>query len=135
MEIIKWRTAYETGIEQMDKQHKQLIQLINQMYTLLRNDTGFEAMASILKEMDEYAANHFKDEEALLETHSFPDLAKQQSSHAAYTEKVTSMLESENIHNQAGARDLYSFLRKWWIDHIIGEDREYGSFLKEKGVK
>jgi len=31
MDIIKWRNSYETGIAEMDNEHRQLIQLINQL--------------------------------------------------------------------------------------------------------
>lgn len=33
------------------------------------------------------------------------------------------------------AQKKYLFIRKWWIDHIVGEDKKYSEFLKDKGVE
>jgi len=74
MEILKWREGYETGIEAMDNQHKYLIHLINQMYTILREKEGLEALDTVLAEMSDYAEQHFHDEEDILLKHAYPVL-------------------------------------------------------------
>lgn len=69
MEIVKWRKTYETGIGLMDEQHNKLIPLVNQMYNILRNKEGMDELYAILQEMSDYAEQHLRDEENLLETH------------------------------------------------------------------
>ncbi len=135
MEILKWRKSYETGISQMDEQHKKLIQLVNQLYKMLREKDGIDELDAILQEMSDYAEQHLRDEEHLLETHAYPDIGKQKNSHNEYHETMDQLLLEMETDKHLAAQKIYGFLRKWWIDHIVGEDKEYGEFLREKGVK
>lgn len=134
MEILKWRDTYETGVEQMDSQHKRLIKLVNQMYGIIRAKEGHEELDQILNEMSKYAKQHLGDEEHLLEEHEYPGLAAQQKSHQEYFSKMDELLVNIETDREAAAQQIYVFLRQWWIDHIVGEDKEYGEFLNKKGV-
>lgn len=134
MDIIKWRETYETGIEQMDSQHKQLIQLVNQLYGIIRDKKGFEAVDTILGQMEQYATNHLHDEEKLLEEHAYPGLAAQQQSHQSYFATMEQLLGARAGDRQAAAQAIYIFLRQWWLNHIVQEDRDYGEYLRKKGL-
>lgn len=135
MEILKWREMYETGIVSMDDQHKQLIQLVNKLYMILRDKEGVEDLDAILQEMSDYAEYHLRDEETLLETHGYAGLDTQKTSHQEYYEVMDQLLTEMETDKYQAAQKIYVFLRKWWIDHIVGEDKKYSEFLKEKGVQ
>jgi hemerythrin len=135
MDILKWRTSYETGIPSMDVQHQRLISLVNQMFRIMRNQEGDAALDTVLGEMSDYAVKHLKDEEALLGEHGYPDLKEQESDHAKYLEKMKDLFSQLEKDRQATAKEIYTFLRFWWINHIVGIDKKYGPFLKEKGVE
>lgn len=132
MEILKWRESYETGVEEMDEQHKRLIQLVNKMYGIIRDKKGFESLGVILNEMTDYAEQHFRDEEALLDKCGSPDLESQKKSHREYSARVNELLAVAKDDKHSAAQDLYTFLRHWWIDHIVGEDKKYGLFLRNQ---
>ncbi|SHO49407.1 bacteriohemerythrin [Desulfopila aestuarii] len=135
MDIIKWRDSYETGIAEMDNQHRQLIQLINQLYGIIKEKDGFESVDAILQEMANYAEHHLRDEEKLLEEHGFPGLADQQKSHRNYFMKMDELQEAMEKDGRDAAQEIYVFLRQWWINHIVLEDKEYGPYLRGKGLK
>jgi hemerythrin-like metal-binding protein len=135
MEILKWRESYETGVEQMDAQHKQLIQLVNQLYTILRQKDGLDALDAILQEMSDYSEQHLRDEEALLQKYGYPELNRQKHSHQEYYETIDELSAEMEVDKYEAAQKIYRFLRKWWIDHIVGEDKEYGEYLREKGIR
>jgi|WetSurMetagenome_2_1015567.scaffolds.fasta_scaffold642911_2 hemerythrin len=118
----------------MDAQHQRLIGLVNQMFRIMRNQEDDDALDSILGEMSNYAEKHLKDEEALLREHSYPDLIEQESDHAKYLEQMQAMFSHLEKDRKATAQEIYTFLRFWWINHIVGIDQKYGPFLKEKGV-
>lgn len=135
MEILKWRDSYKTGIEQMDTQHQQLITLINELYLAIRVKESSESLDNILKNLFEYADQHLKDEETLLEEHNYPELAEQKTSHISYHESIKQLQETAETDKVAATLQMYTFLRKWWINHIVIEDKKYGPFLQEKGVQ
>lgn len=135
MDIIKWRDSYETGIASMDDQHKKLIELINRLYREIRNPESKDAISDVLDEMDQYAEMHLQEEEALLENNEYPDLVSHVEFHRSYRDKVETLIAESKGGNEKVINETYTFLRKWWMEHIVTHDKEYGEFLQSKGVK
>lgn len=135
MEIIKWRDTFETGIEQMDEQHRRLIHLINQLYDILKTKAGYDAIDAILQEMADYAEHHLRDEEQLLAEHGYPGLEQHRQVHQSYFSRMDELLEAMNRDRQTATQQVYVFLRQWWINHIVEEDKRYGEYLRGKGVR
>lgn len=136
MDILKWRSSYETGIPSMDEQHKKLIDLVNTMYRVMRGSENISSVDEVLEEMEKYAQIHFRDEEELLQKHNYTAFESHIAAHQIYREKIAVLLkEMKEDESRKGTveKQLYSFLRQWWIEHIVQEDKEYGAFLKEKG--
>lgn len=135
MDIIKWRQSYETGITSMDTQHQKLIELINRLYKVIRNRESGEGVSEILDEMNAYAEMHLLEEEDLLKTNDYPELASHIEFHQGYREKVETLIAESKQGNEAVIQETYRFLRSWWMEHIVTDDRKYGTFLKSKGVE
>ncbi len=119
----------------MDEQHRKLIDLINTMYRVMRKDEGPEQIDTVLKEMSEYASGHLRDEEALLQENGYTDFDSHLALHKEYLIKMEELREEWDKDKTSGAQNIYTFLRQWWLGHIVEEDQKYGPFLTEKGVK
>lgn len=135
MDIIKWRQTYETGIGSMDVQHQKLIDLINALYKMIRNETSNDSIMEILDEMSSYTERHLREEESLLQANDYPDLSNHIDLHHNYREKVKELIAESKNGNETTVKNAYAFLRQWWMKHIVTEDRKYGDFLKSRGVK
>ena len=135
MDIIKWRDTYETGIARMDEQHQQLVAMINRIYPLVRDRQGLEDLDTVLSEMESYAERHLHDEEELLAEHEYPGLAAQKSSHQLYRKTMGELKNLVTGDRQKAVLEIYRFLRKWLIEHIVNEDKQYGLYLRDRGVK
>jgi len=135
MDIIKWRDSYETGIRSIDMQHQKLIELINDLYKVLRNEKSNELIEEVLIELTTYAEKHLQEEEGVLEDHGYKEYENHIAIHQSYRDKLASLIaESKKNHDEA-VKNTYVFLRQWWMGHIVAEDKKYGEFLKSKGVE
>lgn len=131
MEIVKWRASYTVGVEEIDTQHKVAIELINKLYTMIRAEKSDIVIDEILDEMAKYADQHFQDEERLLEESNFPDLIEHKKQHQLYKDKLNILTAKE----ETAITDTYTFLRQWWTDHIMNDDKQYSDFLaQQKGL-
>ncbi len=130
MELIKWRNSYNTEIESMDSQHKNIIELINKIFNVIRNEESVASIDEILEEMVKYAEKHLQEEEDLLKTNQFPDLEHHKTLHQHYRDNLNELLEKSKKGDDKAMIDTYSFLRKWWTQHIMTEDKKYGGFVK-----
>ena len=134
MEAIPWRDSYETGVSQLDEQHKQLIAIINKLYGVIRRKEGNEALHAVFDDLAAYAATHLEDEEKLLEGYAYPDLDEHRRQHAEYVAQVDELRQRLETADQQLVIEIYSYLRQWWLNHIVVEDKAYGPFLNEKGI-
>lgn len=138
MALIKWRSSYATGISPMDEQHKKIIELINKLYTILREDKDHETLTAILEDMDSYAIVHLRMEEDLLIKYNYPDTLEHREKHLEYLtaiKELTTKLDQQDGDKKKLAQEIYKYLRDWWLDHIVEIDTKYGPFLKDKGVE
>jgi hemerythrin-like metal-binding protein len=58
----------------MDNQHRQLVDLLNQLENAMAKGKGKELVGKILSELIRYTQTHFSSEELLMLKHGFPDL-------------------------------------------------------------
>jgi hemerythrin len=134
MDLIKWRESYSTGVLSMDTQHRKIIDLINELYRHIRKEESSRSVEDVLSDMMTYAEEHLQAEEHLLKTNGFPGFDEHVSKHQGYREHSTSLMAESKNDPDAAVKSTYSFLRHWWMAHIVDEDKKYGEFLKGKGV-
>lgn len=132
---VEWDDKYSVGIESIDKQHKRLIDLINQLKTAVDYSTDEEFERSALTALVDYTKTHFTYEEELMEKYGYPDYESHQAEHQKMIREVEKVLkEYEEDHDRAMEHAL-AFLKSWLINHINGTDKQYSDFLISKGVK
>lgn len=116
------------GIEQIDEEHRYLFELLNRTHALtgmdFQND-HYQTIKDIIAELDNYAEQHFTNEEAYMEQIRDPELILQRTQHAFFREKIL-MLDLVNIdeaEEQWNVLDeLVTFLARWLYHHILSSD-------------
>lgn len=128
MGLFKWRQSYETGVSEMDQQHQKLIELMNRLYSAMRDKESRAQIQDVLSEMNTYAEQHFEQEEALLKEKEYPEYESHAAAHQSYRDTLKTLMDDTDKEQQV--QEVYTFLRHWWMDHIVGVDKQYGAFLK-----
>lgn len=123
MEILKWQVSFDTGIEEIDNQHKELLEYLNQLGTAIQNGTKDEVV-QIMGGLADYTLSHFAFEEALMTEANYKFVGPHKHVHQMLITKVVGFSEKlkagEDIEN-----DLYDFLKRWLINHIQRDDAAY----------
>lgn len=135
MAVINWDEKYSVGVSEMDSQHKQLINIINELYDAMNAQKTSDVLGNILNKLIGYTKSHFSSEEKYMEQYGYPDLASQKREHAAFTDKVLKFKEEFDGGRTTMSVSITSFLKDWLINHISGSDKKYGPFLNSKGVR
>ena len=133
MAVIKWRDSYNTGIDTVDEEHKKLVDLIEAMYTSIRDKEPKEAVEKVLTEIVEYTQIHFNNEEALMEEKEYPALEAHKTEHQSLIDEVGEYKERLLADFPDGRQELYRFLREWLVSHIMDSDKAFGVYASEKG--
>lgn len=132
MAVIKWRDSYNTGIEAVDLEHRKLVDLIEAMYTNVRDKEPKDAVEKVVNEIAGYTQEHFTNEEMLMKKEQYPQLDDHKKEHQNLIEEVAVFKERLLKNFPDGREDFYRFLREWLINHILESDKKFGVYVIEK---
>jgi hemerythrin len=131
---LKWSTAFEIGVAEIDTQHRHLFALAEAVGTgLAKRDIGLAAAK--VREFIEAAQRHFASEERILARAGFPEIEAHKVYHAsllAKAKELDAMCDIEaNVH-QADAcyREVLAFL----VDDVVRGDSQFKSYLQHHGL-
>ncbi|MBL0165978.1 MAG: bacteriohemerythrin [Propionivibrio sp.] len=122
--FFEWSDNLSVGIEQIDEQHKTLIELINRLYVeMVSNDAEVETVEEILNELVHYTNVHFGFEERLLFDFGYRDIG----THGKYHDQLRNQLaklQNKVIESKVSVNtELLGFVKRWLQHHIAIEDK------------
>ncbi len=129
MQLLKWSTELEVGLEDVDRQHKQLINIINELNIAIEYSQPNSVMLPLIERLDEYAHSHFAVEEDIFTTYSYPERAAHEAEHAAFIESIKYIRKQCEIIDTPMSTKIRDFLRGWLFTHIKTKDMEYKYFI------
>ena len=127
MESFHWDTHFETGLSEVDKQHRVLVDLINRFGDLLSQLEGvsFNDIERVFNELAEYAQYHFKEEEEMIVHERLdPRFVKHHIQlHINFLQELARMRQGVAPQKMDSAESLLKFLIYWLAFHILGTDQ------------
>ncbi len=132
-DLISWEDNLSVGIEEIDEQHKVLVNLLNELHRGICEKQGTEATMEVLDRLVEYTRVHFALEECLMRILSYPDYEPHKEHHELLLEQVNELVGKVKS-GQHVSFELLNFLKNWLAKHIMEEDKEYAPFLLARGV-
>lgn len=134
--FAEWSDELSVGIEEIDAQHKILVELLNRLYDeTIVHQAGAETINEILNELVEYTIIHFAVEESLFRIFDYPGTEIHTQHHNDLKAQVAELQQKVKRGEATINTELMMFLKKWLQYHIIQEDKLYGPFLIQRGVK
>ena len=114
--FFQWKQCYETGVEEIDQQHKRLFELGNELF-----GSDYVSGRKIIIEFYKYTRYHFQAEEKYMQSIGYSDYEK----HSIRHEKLISELNdiSDNYFQDSRAFESFKVFVYHWINrHILDED-------------
>lgn len=135
MSLIQWNDYFSVGVKAMDQQHIKFIDMLNAC--LLANEKGQlqDITFDTLKDMMSYLNKHFSDEEQMMRDNDYPDIESHIELHRKFVNKTTEFLDRYTEEGGAIAEDILSFLKDWFINHIVKIDKQYTDYMNERGIR
>lgn len=138
-DIFPWNSNFEIGIAVVDRQHRHLVKLLNELAESYMHDGREAELERIINALIDYAGYHFRTEEALWAELPEDDmlLAEHVTAHNDFVDQVRVMqarLQTDD--STVLLEDLLSFLLTWLVHHILYEDKHFAVVLMQvrKGI-
>lgn len=133
MVIFQWDRSLETGIELIDRQHRQIVQRANAFFINYKcggDQTLHDKCAECLGFLQQYILYHFQCEEAYQVECSYPGYRSHQALHKSLATQVKflSVQLAESAYAHQEIERFYLFLSDWVRQHLLEEDRAFAAY-------
>jgi hemerythrin-like metal-binding protein len=135
MALITWSDRMSVGVERIDKQHRQLIDLLNSLHAEMMAGRGLQAVSEVLDNLIKYAKTHFATEETLFRNHGYPQSQAHKQEHDELTDKAIALQREVSSGRATLTLPTMNFLKDWLSSHILKSDMAYRPFFAAKGIK
>ena len=134
-QLMQWSDQLSVGIQEIDEQHKILVDLLNQLHQAIIHHHGAEVCSGIMNKLCEYTKIHFAVEESILRILDYPDYESHKTHHEELLNQVQQLRTKMETENHSISFELLHFLKKWLTIHIMEEDSAYTEHLLSCGAR
>lgn len=132
MQIIQWTKEFALGIDELDQQHRVLVDMINALDASTHDGAESDAMGVLLERLGDYVRDHFGFEERLMAGGGCS--AELVTRHCGEHTYFRSVLKDLTADFESGRRSitvpLIEYLVHWLLHHIVVVDRAMVHQLK-----
>lgn len=120
--VTAWSTSIETGIPEIDAQHKELFDLA----ASFRHHGDEVRIMKSLAILCDYAKVHLNDEEAMLVKIGYPDIEAHRLAHGEFRRQLHELLvEARKLSLDQIADRVEMLINHWFLNHILHVDMLY----------
>lgn len=133
MDKIEWSDKLNIGIEELDQQHKTIINYFNDIFDVVEAKQA-EVMEKKFDALLEYLGVHFTYEEELMKKSEYPEYAKHKAEHDEMRKK---MFNIKSLYS-GGVGEVVCSIKGlfclWLDDHKKNTDNKFGVYARSKGI-
>lgn len=133
------RKTYKIGIEAIDEQHKEWLEIFAEMLSLSGDYQNLnlekqEEFKLVVVKMYRYARKHLKYEEAFMENINYPNIEAHKIEHKTLDSMISGYFASMMNDELSSCSDLLEKVEKWLIIHIMGSDKQFAQYAKDNDI-
>jgi len=125
MDVFQWEASFNTGFDEVDRQHQHLVKLTNDFgRQLSENQLHEQDVETLYAELVAYTQYHFEEEEVLAKEYKVDvrHTDHHTQEHRDFIDEVVLMHQQMSGGDVQNARNLFEFLMNWLVSHILGSD-------------
>ena len=118
--MLQWNAMYESGVQEVDEQHKKLFEMVNAFDKSIRDQTAEKTINETLDFLGNYVQTHFKHEEKCMAEMRCPVAEKNVHAHNAFLQTYTEFVQrfkSEGF-SDVLAKELHKTAEALLVKHI-----------------
>jgi hemerythrin-like metal-binding protein len=133
-ELIVWNDSLLTGVDEIDRQHRILVNTLNEVNSKLAEHPSEKLFEQITRDLLAYAIYHFETEEQLITRFGYDRAdpaaaAAHVQQHRGFSQRVVALRDEVHSGQAVSPDALLTFLRDWLTEHICTTDQRLGRFI------
>ena len=134
MSIAHWSPNLSVGVEALDSDHQELIDVLNQLDAEVGETAGHDTISRTLDELISRTQRHFRAEEEIMLRENYPQAEHHARVHQALMEEVQAFRQEFEAGMELGP-EITEFIKRWLISHIIESDKHLGGYLEGRAAR
>ena len=119
MTLITWRKEFETGIAEVDHEHRELVALINRLADDISAGADKERIQAFLGEVFARIAAHFALEESVMRKHLYDEYEAHKAEHESLLDEIRDIMDEAE---DGYAETLSTTVANWFVGHFKTKD-------------
>jgi len=133
--MIPWKEEYNLGIDSIDAQHKQLINIINTLAREIKSGITEQDLDKTIVNMEKYVQEHFLFEEKFFTASLYEKTKEHIAEHHIFLEKTKEFRERALTGDVSLSLEMLGYLEEWFLHHVLVVDKQYVDTFKKFGVQ
>lgn len=118
MKYLEWKAEYSIGIESIDMEHRELIEMINAFYKELDERRDSNSIEQFLGEIHSAIGSHFALEERFMRESNYAEYAEHKDDHEDLLDEIRDMMDTFDSDASSGLDVLEERLSNWFGEHF-----------------
>jgi hemerythrin-like metal-binding protein len=135
MSVIKWQSAYEIGIPEIDAQNQKFVEIINKLELAAYSKQAEALVEEVLIDLVDHIRYNFSVEERIMAENQYPDIDRHAEYHLEFAHKVAKLLRKLKENSFLTVRDVLPYLKGWLVGHILREDTKLRVLAASQMIK
>lgn len=131
MKDIVWGKVLSIEVDEIDEDHKKLINICNILNHAVTEGESPEYLAAVLEELVNCTVWHFSHEERLMLKHGYEGMEEHKAIHRELIKSVRELQQRILEADKTMTGEDIAFLERWLTEHILTEDMRLGSYLSQ----
>jgi diguanylate cyclase (GGDEF)-like protein/hemerythrin-like metal-binding protein/PAS domain S-box-containing protein len=124
-------SAHLTGVKIIDDQHRQIVQMVNDLNRFTSEGRSDAELQSFFSELLAFTGMHFATEEMLMAHYDYPGMDEHKKQHVGLVHEFQSITEQ---FSQGDELRLLQSIKDWLLGHIQHSDKPLGAYLRSRDV-
>lgn len=129
MKNITWDETLSVDIDEIDEDHRKLVDLFNILSHSVEQGDPTEYIDAVLEELISFTVWHFRHEERLMLLYRYENFEEHKAEHHDLIDSVRELQKTYHQENKLLTNEHIEYLSNWLTGHILGHDMKLGFYL------
>lgn len=131
MKDIVWDSLLSIGVEEIDEDHRKLIEIFNTLNHAVAAQEARDYLAALLEELINCTVWHFSHEERLMLKYRYPEMGLHQEEHRELIAAAKALQQEILMAPTPFSEAHLQSLERWLTEHILTADNRLGNYLAQ----
>ena len=122
MGLLHWEKRYSVGIEAVDHEHCELVELINRLHEQAKAQGSKVAVLGFFGDLYKAISAHFALEERFMREKGYDQLRQHKGDHERLLDEIRDIMEDYEVNDIFEERQLAQRLDAWFSRHFESHD-------------